>query len=218
MRLTEKRSVEFLKKLDGSARLAIILCLSLLVHLAIIYGVPWSPAGEKSASRSVKTQHGQHRLTVTLNSPATAPQATGKTDVTEAAGVDAKTNSAGGDSLSTTNTLISTALESRYFTLAELDQHPAITRDIPGNPPELLEHPQGGEMVLRLWIAETGNVVNVDTISSNLPPVFADSARAGFLRAVFLPGRKNGNAVATVMDIVVSYEPVNRMTIPQRIP
>ncbi|MDO8206916.1 MAG: energy transducer TonB [Gallionella sp.] len=203
-----------MQKLDGYTRLAIILSLSLLVHLAIIYGVPWSPVGEKNIARSANMQQGQHRLTVTLTPTprAAAPQAIEKTDVMEVADVDTETNMAGDSGLSTTDTLISTALDSRYFTLAELDQHPAIARDISDNPPELLEYSQGGEIVLRLWIDKTGNVVNVDTVSSNLPPVFVDSARAGFLQAVFLPGRKNGNTVATVMDIVVSYEPaaVNR--------
>lgn len=212
--------MEFLQKLDGSARLAIILCLSLLVHLAIIYGVPWSPVGGKNASHSVKMQDGRHRLTVMLTPTVAAPQAIEKHDVMEVTDVDANTKTAGDNRLSATNTIVSTALDSRYFTPAELDQHPAIARDIPDNPPELLEHSQGGEIVLRLWINKTGNVVRVDTVSSNLPPVFVDSARAGFLQAVFLPGRKNGNAVATVMDIVVSYAPadVNPMPIPQRIP
>lgn len=208
--------MEFLLKLNGYTRLAIILCLSLLIHLAIIYGVPWSPVGEKNSSRSAKMQHGQHRLTVTLTPTpyATAPQAIEKTDVMEVADVDTETNTAGDSGLSTTNTLVSTALDSRYFTLAELDQHPAIARDISDNPAELLEYSQGGEIVLRLWIDKTGDVVRVDTVSSNLPPVFVDSARAGFLQAVFQPGRKNGYAVATVMDIVVSYEPVNQIPQP----
>lgn len=205
--------MEFLLKLNGYTRLAIILCISLLIHLAIIYGVPWSPVGEKHAGHSAKIQDGQHRLTVMLTAPhrATAPQkpktaAGEKTAATGAA--DTKSKTAGDNTLSSTNTVISTALDSRYLTLAELDQHPAITRDISDNPPELLEYSQGGELVLRLWIDKTGKVVNVDTISSNLPQVFVDSTRASFLHATFNPGRKNGNAVASVMDVAVNYAPV----------
>ncbi len=104
--------------------------------------------------------------------------------------------------------VISTSLTSRYFSLAELDQHPAITRNISDNPPELRDYPQGGEIVFRLWIDKTGKVVNVDTISSTLPQVFADSARASFLKATFSPGRKHGNAVASVMDVAITYAPI----------
>lgn len=204
-----KQARQWLQELNGYARLAIILSLSLLVHLAIIYGVPWSPGGGKNVDRSVNTQPGRHRLTVTLTPAApaaTAQQSAEKSDAR--AVVETEADLAGVES--PTNALISTALETRYFTVAELDQHPAIARDIADNPPELLEHSQGGEIVLRLWIDKTGSVVSVDPVSSNLPPVFVDSARAGFLQAAFLPGRKNGNAVATVMDIVVSYAPVNQ--------
>ena len=206
--------MEFLLKLNGYTRLAIILCISLLIHLAIIYGVSWSPVGSKHATHPIKALDAQHRLTVTLTLPshATAPQqpesaAIEKTAAIEVADVANEAKTVADNMLSSTDKVLSTALATRYFTVAELDQHPAITQDIPDNPPELLGHSQGGEIVLRLWIDETGKVVKVDTISSNLPQAFIDSAHASFLQAVFSPGRKLGDAVASVMDVVVSYAP-----------
>jgi len=207
----KKRSMECQSKLGEYAILAIILCISLFVHLAIIYGVAWSPGGAEHASPPAMV--GQHRLTVTLTPPshATAAKksaALKKSDALAVTDVDTRTNTDSDNNLSAMKKVISTSLTSRYFSLAELDQHPSITRNISDNPPELRDYPQGGEIVFRLWIDKTGKVVNVDTISSTLPQIFADSARASFLKAAFSPGRKNGNAVASVMDVAITYAPI----------
>lgn len=197
-------------KLNGCTRLVIILCISLFVHLGILFGVSWSPSGIVHVNLPIK-----HRLTVSLTPPplASAPQnqkseATGKAYKSKVADIDNGSNKPSGDKSITTAPSLPTAADLRYFELAELDQKPALTQDIPDNPPELLEHLQGGEIVLRLWIDETGEVVKVDTISSTLPQPFVDSTRASFLNATFSPGRKFGNAVATVMDVAVSYAPI----------
>lgn len=207
--------MKVLFKLNGYTRLAIIFCISSLVHLAILYGVSWSPGGTNHAILPAKVPDGTHHLTVTLATlpDAAAPRrpdstAIEKAAVTEIADLAAGAKTAAEDRPSLTDTVVSTALDTRYFKPAELDQHPAIIRDIPDNPTELLQYPQGGEILLRLWIDETGKVVNVDTLASNLPQAFIDSARASFLQASFSPGRKYGNAVASVMDIAMSYAPM----------
>lgn len=202
--------MESMLKLNGYTRLVIILCISLFVHLGILFGVSWSPSGIVHANLPIK-----NRLAVSLTPPplAIAPQnqkseAVGKAYTSKVADIDNGSNKPSDDKSITTTASLPTAADLRYFELAELDQQPALTQDIPDNPPELLEHLQGGEIVLRLWIDETGEVVKVDTISSTLPQPFVDSIRASFLNATFSPGRKFGNAVATVMDVAVSYAPI----------
>lgn len=200
--------------LNGWLRLAMALGLSLMVHLSIFYGVSWSPAGDGHMPLSGRLRGGEHRLTITIaDAPRTSTpgrQEGVAADKREAPAVK-EINKTGQIVPAATDSIFSTALETRYFSLAELDQHPVIKQDIAENPPELSGYPQGGEVVLRLWIDDTGHVTKVDTISSNLPQPFIDSARAGFLQAVFSPGRKQGVDVATVMEVAVSYAqtPVN---------
>ncbi len=207
-----KPTMEVFLKLRAGIRLAIIIVCSLLVHLLIIYGVPWAPGGIGRSVQPVKVSGGAPRLTVML---ATASidrlNPAQPEDVQVSASPEVASNEPRVDDDSrpaSKNTTFSTALETRYINAAELDQHPAIINDIPENPPELLAYPQGGEIVLRLWINETGQVVKVETVSSNLPPAFIASAQNTFLNARFIPGRKQGVAVATLMDIAVSYTPM----------
>ncbi len=192
--------------------MAIILVLSFVVHLAIIYGVPWGPDGGDHSAHTAKASDVPHRLSITLATVSTAKLTPAQPeDIHEAATPDVSSierNALVDSQPSSTNSVLSTALATRYINAAELDQHPAIINDIPENPPELLAYPQGGEIVLRLWINETGQVVKVETVSSNLPPAFIASAQNTFLNARFNPGRKQGVAVATLMDIAVSYTPM----------
>ena len=204
--------MEVLLKFSTGTRLAIILVLSLVVHLVIIYGVPWAPARVWHSAHPAKTSDAPHRLSVMLTTVSTAkltpaqPEVAHEPAMSEVA--SAETNAPVDSSKSATDTIFTTVLQTRYFNVTELDQHPAIINEIPDNPPELLEYPQGGEIVLRLWINETGQVVKVETVSSNLPPAFIASAQNTFLHAAFAPGRKQGAAVATLMDIAVSYTPM----------
>jgi hypothetical protein len=207
-----KPTMEVFLKMCAGIRLAILLGISLLIHLVIIYGVPWAPAGGNHSARSVNASDVPHRLSVMLATASTAKLTSAQPEVAHEPAmpevVGAETNAPSDSSKSATDTAFSTALQTRYFNVADLDQHPAIINEIPDNPPELLEYPQGGEIVLRLWINETGQVDKVETVSSNLPPAFIASAQNTFLHAVFTPGRKQGAAVATLMDIAVSYSPM----------
>jgi TonB family protein len=204
--------MEVLLKLSAGTRLAIIIVCSLLVHLLIIYGVPWAPGGVGRSAQSVKASGGSPRLTVMLATASidrltpAQPEDVQASAMPDVASIEPKVDEE--IRPASRNAIFSTALETRYINSAELDQHPAIINDIPENPPELLGYPQGGEIVLRLWINETGQVVKVETVSSNLPPEFIASAQNTFLKARFNPGRKQGVAVATLMDIAVSYTPM----------
>lgn len=101
-----------------------------------------------------------------------------------------------------------------YLPAARLDERPAVLVDIPIDPPELRQHPQGGRLVLTLWIGSDGAVENVTVEENSLPAVFAESAARGFLSAKFRPGRKDGVAVKTRMQVAVSYLPLDSATEP----
>jgi hypothetical protein len=108
---------------------------------------------------------------------------------------------------------ISLAVDLHYFSLNELDERPFVIQDIPPDPPELRDSPQGGQLTLRLWINKEGEVINAEPVSSELPQAFIDSARNGFLKSRFAPGYIHGNAVGTVMDVVMHYAPTGQIQI-----
>lgn len=98
----------------------------------------------------------------------------------------------------------------RYFSVSELDVIPKSQRDIDLYPTELRNFKHGsGKIVLRLWIDETGRVTKVEPVSSGLPDIFAEVAARTFMQADFLPGRKNGLAVKSKVEAVLSYPSQN---------
>lgn len=98
----------------------------------------------------------------------------------------------------------------RYFSVSELDAIPKSQRDIDLYPTELRNFKHGsGKIVLRLWIDETGRVTKVEPVSSGLPDIFAEVAARTFMQADFLPGRKNGLAVKSKVEAVLSYPSQN---------
>ncbi|HZW24213.1 MAG TPA: hypothetical protein VFF26_01905 [Gallionella sp.] len=202
--------MNYLLHLNSYARLAIFLFLSLCAHLAILFALSWSSFGARQTAHH--EQHGKSPLTVVL--PGTQPTTIQsskkslieKTVAQDSTGADADTDKAG-NKFSLSEKGLSLAIDQHYFGLAELDERPFVIQDIPGDPPELQDFPQGGKLILRLWINEEGKVINAEPVSSELPKAFIDSARNGFLISRFAPGRIRGNAVGTVMDIVLNYAP-----------
>lgn len=95
-----------------------------------------------------------------------------------------------------------------YLPAELLDEKPAVIADIPIDPPELRNHPQGGEIVLSIWIGSDGAVEDVTVEENSLPAVFAESAARGFRSAKFRPGRKAGVPVKSRMRVAVSYLPL----------
>lgn len=101
--------------------------------------------------------------------------------------------------------------EPKYYSLKELEHIPSILKNVNSDPPELLQFSQGGELTVRIWIDEIGNVVNTEIVKSNLPEEFNKSALKNFADAKFSPGIKNNLPVKTIAYITVRYaskEPV----------
>lgn len=197
-------------RLNIYARLAIAFGLSLCAHLVILLALSWSSFG----AQQVAEQYGKHPLTVILPAPSPINE---KSVSQEDINASADTNQSG-NKFSLSNEGLSFAMDQHYFSLAELDQQPTIIHDIPADPPELRDFPESGKLVLRLWINEDGEVIKAEPVSSELPPAFVDSARTSFLKARFTPGRRHGNAVGAVMDVVLNYMPADQANTLSKLP
>jgi TonB family protein len=91
-----------------------------------------------------------------------------------------------------------------YLPANELDEKPLIrTRVEPAFPPDAPV--SGGRVVLRVFIAETGNVDEVAVVSAQPEQVFDRAAARAFAGALFTPGRKNGAAVKSALTLEVLF-------------
>lgn len=107
---------------------------------------------------------------------------------------------------------------SSYFSIKELDAAPAIVRDIDLSSEEIQSRiSDGGKVILRLWIDETGHVVRAEPLSTEMPAIYAETAARAFMEAKFSPGIKNGKAVKSKINVVLVYPAVQRKN-PQTTP
>jgi len=63
-----------------------------------------------------------------------------------------------------------------------------------------------GTMVMKLWINDLGEVVDVEVEKTDLPETLVKSAIAVFKRMHFSPGERQGKHVGSVMKIEVTYD------------
>lgn len=95
-----------------------------------------------------------------------------------------------------------------YFPARELDRKPEPGVDIGFAGQEALAEAVPGNVVLELFINETGSMDNVRIESATLPAGFQNLAREALLKAVFSPGYKDGMPVKSRLRIEVTVEDV----------
>jgi hypothetical protein len=95
-----------------------------------------------------------------------------------------------------------------YWPTTLLDVPPEVINDIPIDPPELRDHPEGGNLVLAVRIGLDGRVDGVEAESSSLPTPFIDSLTRHFLAARFYPGMRDGHVVRTFMRVEIKVRPL----------
>lgn len=187
----------------GNIRLLIAFAVSLSLHLiAFVLLAIFFPANDvftggvsalPKAQLIVAIANLEKPSTFTVPSSARLPK-----NANEATGKNARKGNASAPSFALQH--------ERYFLVSELDVIPKSQHDIDLYPPELYNFKHGGgKIALRLWIDETGRVAKVEPVSSDLPTIFAEAAARTFMQADFLPGRKNGLAVKSKVEAVLSY-------------
>ncbi|HUJ85634.1 MAG TPA: TonB family protein [Burkholderiales bacterium] len=94
-----------------------------------------------------------------------------------------------------------------YYRSTELDVRPGImVRVEPQYPVEAARRGLSGQVVLDLYLSESGAVERVVAVKGNPPGVFDDAARRAFAAARFTPGMKDGRAVKVLLRLEVSFE------------
>lgn len=73
-------------------------------------------------------------------------------------------------------------------------------------PPDVDPSEMHGRSILKVWINETGEVVETDVLFSDMPSSFLVAAVSAFKRMRFMPGWLDGKRVGSVMTIEINAE------------
>lgn len=93
-----------------------------------------------------------------------------------------------------------------YYTTDQLSKRPQPTASAELDTPDTRPIIAAGTVILKLWINELGYVVSIEVEKADLPEIFSRAAVGAFRNLRFTPGELNGQRVASVMRIQVSYE------------
>lgn len=93
-----------------------------------------------------------------------------------------------------------------FYTTRQLDVLPRpVVPIVPEYPPMLASTNVSGWVLLRLRLDESGRVLSVQVRASEPAGVFDQAARQAFADARFEPGRKDGRAVRSQIEIKIWY-------------
>ena len=93
-----------------------------------------------------------------------------------------------------------------FYPTNQLSKRPQPLGSADLDAPEISLIVASGRMILKLWIDESGEVVDVDIEKTDLPAAFSRTAQAAFKRLRFTPGERGGVRVGSVMRIEVNYD------------
>ncbi|MFA7269073.1 MAG: hypothetical protein WC073_07000 [Sterolibacterium sp.] len=92
-----------------------------------------------------------------------------------------------------------------YYSAEQLTKRPQPLTEASLDTPEISQIIASGKIVLKLWINDLGEVVDVETEKSELPEAFSRTAIAVFRQIRFAAGELHGQPVGSVMRIEISY-------------
>lgn len=93
-----------------------------------------------------------------------------------------------------------------FYPAEQLSKKPQPTMATDLEAPEVTPLIASGRIILKLWISDLGEVVEVQIEKTNMPLAFSRVAIAGFKRLRFTPGLRDGHPVGSTMRIEVTYD------------
>jgi len=195
-----------------STRLAVSLAVSCLLHAAVVL-LPYAGESRIASRSALKGGQQFHRafsasITSTHRTPFTVPpevsgSATGPEVPTPKPTTAADTRTASEQSAGANLLPIPAP---HYYTTDQLTKRPQPIAAADLDQPETRAIVASGKIVLKLWVDDHGEVVDVLVEQSELPEAISGSAVAAFRKLRFVPGELNGRRVGSVMRIEITYD------------
>jgi len=176
---------------SAAARISAALGLSVVLHGAMLAMIDRLPQGLRFGPGATGYSWAGV-LHARLRSPELAPERQGPVEA-KAAATDAAPR-------------VGTGVPAvpRYLPASELDEKPQIrSRAEPEFP--AAARVDAGRVVLRLYIAETGEVDEIAVVQAGPDAAFEEPAVRAFAGALFTPGRRRGVAVKSMVTIEVLF-------------
>lgn len=105
----------------------------------------------------------------------------------------------------------------RYYLAHELDVRPQIrTRINPDYPRAASEQGISANLIIRIYIDETGRVEKVAVPGSEPSNLFAEAVSAAFMKASYTAGIKDGKPVKSLVVIEVDFETLDASSVFRR--
>lgn len=185
LRAVERRITTCLQS-NECLRLGVLLGLSLLAHLAVFMAL----SGSSSSGGGLTGGTGMRPLTVLFD------QGTEGVLVGQVAVQASPSSEPASSSVPVQHHLAAKVMDNGQVVI-----QPFLADSLPA-------HPDDGEVVFRLWLDGSGKVVRVEPVTAELSQTFIAAARERFLNTAYIPARKQGHAVASVMDVVLRYSSI----------
>ena len=189
-------------------RLSIAVALSLLLHVVLLLGMRINPTGGVPDVTSTATT-----ITAQLAPPSdiVAPAADDAVPSAPATAVAAPVSSP------SRGIVVPLARDPNYYSARQLEVYPQPTELIrPPYPAAALDAHVNGEVTLLLLIDEFGVVTEASVVKADPPGYFEDATVNAFRAARFKPGRRDGHAVKSRVQIKVNYDYENERLARQR--
>lgn len=202
---------------EAGESLFLALAASLILHLALIYGIEASPprqsAGKPAVLQARLAPRQEDEAVLTAAAPATEKEAVlpltpAPATPKPAAPAEAPRPALAPEKPSNLPAMdVPLPVDPTYYPAKQLDVHPKPLQKIDPKYPEPAETALlGGEVVVLLLIDEAGVVQETSVVEANPPGHFEASALEAFDHARFSPAIKNGRNVKSRVQIKVIYE------------
>lgn len=198
---------------DAAARFALVLAASLLLHLALMFGVQIKAAqqpGQPQPAMEVRIERApQAKVKPLLLTESTTDMAVKKPEEPKPSEEKPAPPPAPAEPAPAILPALEIPLleDPTWYPAKQVDVHPTALYPIkPGYPDKGAEQGVEGNVVLLLLIDEAGAVKEATVVEANPEGVFEESALTAFREARFAPAQKNGRAVKSRGLIRVSYE------------
>lgn len=194
-----------------AGRVILALAVSAALHAALLIP-PGAPHADSNVLPGlVQTLQGGFPLRLTLLAPEPAPE-TAAVVAEETPALPVKPMEATGapQTISLNESTLPAGKAPRYYLAHELDVRPQIrSRVNPEYPRSASEQGITANLVIRIYIDETGRVEKVAIPATAASGPFADAVSAAFIKAGYTPGIKDGQPVKSLVLIEVNFETVD---------
>lgn len=197
---------------DAAARFVLVLAASVVLHLALAFGIrikAAQPVARSQPAMEVRIERAQVKVKSLLLTESAADRVEKKVEMKPSEEKPVQPPPAPAEPAPAILPALEIPLfdDPTWYPAKQVDVHPSPLQPVlPDYPPNAGEKGVAGTITLLLLIDEQGIVKEVSVVEAKPEGYFEESAMGAFRAARFAPAQKNGRAVKSRVLIRVTYE------------